>query len=579
MSDATDTVLAWALRYGEAGYRPIPLHWITAKGICSCKAGSACPNPGKHPIEKGWTDSASSDPEVIRRAFSGRPGCNVGLAMGRGIVAVDIDSPYAAEALADRGLPTETPTQHTGGGGTTCCSATPTVQDSKTPWASPRAPTSAPTAGKSSWNPASRTRAYHWDGDYPLFGLEPATLPDFVVDLCHQGGNGNKPPLKTADFLDGISEGERNKKLFAYACKMRRDHRPDFEILAVCLDLARRCKPPLPEDEVGAIVASSAKYEEKPPTGELALANLWRPVDIGCLTTPPSRRRWLLTLPESQGGHGLLPRGKVGILAAEGGTGKTAVMVALAVSAITGRPWLGYYQVPATVAGRVLLLLAEEDGDDGHRRLWKIAEALKLTDFERALLADRLVVIPLAGCPVALTTVTGAGLSETPLAVSLRDRLVRDAGPDGWALVGLDPLSRFAGGDVEGSNEAATRYVEVLESLAAVPGHPTVLVSAHSSKVARRQGQADVRGVTGLSDAARWVATMRRDGEEVHFAVAKSNYSLPCPPLRLHWHEETLVAVSGAEIIDTAAAARAAQGAELDDDVRRVVDVLPARAL
>ncbi|TAM44327.1 MAG: hypothetical protein EPN53_16755 [Acidobacteria bacterium] len=318
---------------------------------------------------------------------------------------------------------------------------------------------------------------------------------------------------------------------------------------------------------------AAALAEDAPPAAP-AFGDAWRQADIGELTSPPRRRQWLLTLPETQGGHGLLPRGKVGIMAAEGGTGKTTALVALAVSVITARPWLGLYQVPPTVTGRVLLLLAEEDSDDVHRRLWKIAEALRLTGSERTLLAERLVVIPLAGRPVALTAVSGGGLVETPLAAALRNRLMRDAGEDGFALIGLDPLSRFAGGDVEGSNEAATRYVEVLESLAAAPGHPTVLVSAHSSKVARRQGQADVRGVTGLSDAARWVATLRRDGEEVRFAVAKSNYSLPCPPARLRWRDETLEVVSGAEILDAAAAARAAAGAELDDDVRRVVDVL-----
>lgn len=314
--------------------------------------------------------------------------------------------------------------------------------------------------------------------------------------------------------------------------------------------------------------------QENLSPGEIAIDNLWKPIDAACLVAPPRRREWLLTLPNGQGGHGVLPRGKVGLLASEGGVGKTSVLVALAVSVLTGRPWLGHYPVPATVTGRVLLLLGEEDHDDVHRRLWKIAEALKLTDAERTLLAAHLIVIPLAGIPVGLTTISGAGLAETPLAQALRDRLVRGAGENGWALVGLDPLSRFAGGDVEGSNEAATRFVELLESLAAVPGHPTVLVSSHSSKVARRQGQADVRGVTGLSDAARWVGTMRREGEEVIFAVAKSNYSLPAPPLRLHWHEETLAAVSGAEILDAAATARNAQNAEIDEDVRRVVEVL-----
>ena len=130
----------------------------------------------------------------------------------------------------------------------------------------------------------------------------------------------------------------------------------------------------------------------------------------------------LLTLPDAQGGDGLLPRGKVGILSAAGGTGKTAALVSLAVSAITGRPWFGYYRVPPTVTGRVLLLLAEESEDDAYRRIWKVADALKLTVPERILLDANLIAIPLAGKHVALTAMSGSGLIETPIAGMLRER-------------------------------------------------------------------------------------------------------------------------------------------------------------
>ena len=326
---------------------------------------------------------------------------------------------------------------------------------------------------------------------------------------------------------------------------------------------------------LGALpVFDPSKPIEKPSEAELSFEKLWNPVNIGGLTNPPPRRSWLLTLPDGEGGDGLLPRGKVGILSAAGGTGKTAALVSLAVAAITGRPWFGYYRVPPTVTGRVLLLLAEESDEDAYRRIWKVADALKLTGPERVLLDANLVAIPLAGKHVALTAMSGSGLIETPLAGMLRERLVRDAGDDGWSLIGIDPLSRFAGGDVESSNEAATRYIEALESITTVPGNPTVIVSAHSSKFSRRQGQTDVRGVTGISDAARWVATLSVKDKGVTFEVVKSNYSLPCPPLRLRWRDETLVAISGAEALDAEEDEQMAQDAQIDDDIRRVVEIL-----
>lgn len=297
----------------------------------------------------------------------------------------------------------------------------------------------------------------------------------------------------------------------------------------------------------------------------------WPSGDVGLYASPPLPRPWLLTSP---GGQGVLPLGKAAILAAEGGTGKTSALVALAVSVVTGRLWLGHYEVPDYVAGRALLLLAEEDGDDVHRRLWSVAEAYGLSEHERARCAAKIVAVPLAGLPVALTTVTNGVLAETPLVADLRQRLSAAGGGMGWSLVGIDPLSRFAGGDVEGSNEAATRFVEVLESLTRAPGHPTVLVCAHSSKTARRQGQADVRGVTGLTDAARWVATLQRDRERVVFSVVKSNYSLPTDPVPLRWEAGVLRTLTPSENAERASVEEAKATAEVEADIARVVDVL-----
>lgn len=299
-------------------------------------------------------------------------------------------------------------------------------------------------------------------------------------------------------------------------------------------------------------------------------ANGWQSIGID-FSRPPAPRRWLLTAPALEGERGVLPLAKVGLLAAEGGTGKTSALVALAVAVATGRRWFGHFTVPPTIAGRVCLLLAEEDGDDVQRKLWTIARTLGLSVTEEEAVARRVVAIPLAGEGVALTGVFDGAFREAPLAASLRRRLERDAGPDGWSLIAVDPLARFAGGDVEGSNEAATGFVEVLEELTHLPGSPTVLTAAHSSKLARRLGVADVRGVTALSDGARWVATLQREHDDIIFRVVKSNYGAPGEPLRLRWQGEMLAAVSAA---DVQAAAQAEQSAALEAAVARVVAVL-----
>lgn len=268
------------------------------------------------------------------------------------------------------------------------------------------------------------------------------------------------------------------------------------------------------------------------------------PVGLAALTEDPPPRSWVFRQP---GGDGLLPRGRVGILASAGGCGKTTALLAAAVAIVTGRAWLGHFQVDDRAAGgRVLLLLAEEDFDELARRLWKLAERLRLSPAERQDCASRIVVACLAGVSIQLTTARDGVLCESAELGDLR-RLLNDGG-EPWTLVGIDPLSRFAAGDFEISSESATRVVQAAESLCDVPGHPAVLLSAHSSKYARRAGTADVRGAGALTDAARWVATLKAVEGGVILEQVKSNYSMPTPPVPLRWADGVLLALSSEEL-------------------------------
>ncbi|MBU0609495.1 MAG: AAA family ATPase [Armatimonadetes bacterium] len=286
-------------------------------------------------------------------------------------------------------------------------------------------------------------------------------------------------------------------------------------------------------------------------------ADTWRTVaewsagtGVGWLDalTPPEPRTWLLTRDEyGDDGRprpvGLLPLGKVGMIAAAGGVGKTMTLCQLALAVAVGRPWLGCFGV-ATV-GRVLLALGEEDAEEAHRRLWQAARVLQLTDEQRELAARRVVVLPLAGNPdMALTREEADGSVETDAARALRARMEDKE----WRLVILDPASRFAGPDMEKDNSAATRFVQVLEKFAAAPGNPTVLVAHHTSQAARRADPGDAtaaRGVTGLSDAMRWQANLisrpRIDGapDLSVFRVTKNNYAPPAPDAWLCRQVET----------------------------------------
>lgn len=238
------------------------------------------------------------------------------------------------------------------------------------------------------------------------------------------------------------------------------------------------------------------------------------------LTAPPPPREYLL----ERDGEGALATGIAAILAAPGGHGKTSALVQLALSVATGRDWLDTFRVRQP--GRVVIALAEEDMEELQRKLFYAAKALGLDAHERGLAARGIVPLGLKGHMLGLVSLApGGGVLTTPVHGELRERL----GETEHALLILDPLSRWAP-DVESSNALATGAVQALEQLTQGPGTPTVVVAHHTPKSSRKEGNevdhAQVRGVTGLVDAVRWVGGLGGvNAEDLHFAISKSNYS------------------------------------------------------
>jgi len=270
------------------------------------------------------------------------------------------------------------------------------------------------------------------------------------------------------------------------------------------------------------------------------------------LTTEPPNRRWLLKQEsdkqrgqEHDNWRGWLPLGKVAMIAAGGGVGKTAVLCQLALAVATGKDWLKTFRVPPEAVGHVLLGLGEEDEEEIRRRLFKGAESMELTTPERTRAAEHILPLPLAGTPIALTRTKAGNIEQTENLARLRERLT-GAGVD-WRLVILDPLCRWSGDDTERDNPSATRFIEAVETLVRVPGEPTVMLAHHTTKAARKENTDDAttaRGSSAIVDGVRWVATMtikdrdKKDtkdssAETVILKVSKSNYSFRGEPVKL----------------------------------------------
>jgi molecular chaperone GrpE (heat shock protein) len=317
-----------------------------------------------------------------------------------------------------------------------------------------------------------------------------------------------------------------------------------------------RSGPP-PMDESFAVVSAKAEEREATEADEAAKAEakrlkpdrdrigrLLQPVSDEWVTVEGPPRSYLLNYVDENGEEkGLFPSGRVGLLAAPGGTGKSFALIDLAVAVATDGSWLEAFPVDSEGGrGRVLLAMAEEDAEEMRRRLWSAMESRRLTPSQRRAVASRIDVLPLAGEQCALTKDGNDNDVRTTFAdaleEALRERVATD--DDGWAVLLLDPVSRFAGPDAEKDNAAATRFIQVLESLTKLPGSPSILAAVHTNKGGSKEHgykQATdaslVRGSSAFVDGARWVAGMslarKVDGtaetDLLWLGVAKSNYS------------------------------------------------------
>jgi hypothetical protein len=325
----------------------------------------------------------------------------------------------------------------------------------------------------------------------------------------------------------------------------------------------------------------------KEPTLHPAL--LKGPGELGLdLNVKPTDREMLLTRrPEgSENGEsvGYLPRGIVAMLVGEGGAGKSQAAIQLAIAVATagvtptlrarnddhwadspggkapdpeGGLWLGTYK--ATAPGRVLLALAEEDEDEIRRRVWWTVRAMEGREesyrgssgprWPYAEAVNRNVrPWALAGATLGFVErverVKGAFKSDAYEATEafreFQKQLVgkdEEGNPKEWALIVLDPATRFLGADSETDNKAATEWIARAQELTQLPGNPTVLIVHHSNKAARQNGSKDAsasRGSSALTDGARWVALLAEgDVADLQLSLVKANYVRCGAPLDL----------------------------------------------
>ncbi|MES2273614.1 MAG: AAA family ATPase, partial [Chlamydiota bacterium] len=192
--------------------------------------------------------------------------------------------------------------------------------------------------------------------------------------------------------------------------------------------------------------------------------------------------------------HAFLPKGIVAMIVGAGGVGKTHLIAHLALCVATGVPFLGNFEIERP--GAVCMVLGENKMDDIHRLLRKTAKNMKRMleenkkrpEYRQFALFDP---NPLNGAPERLCISTVHGVNShflregrpTDFYSHFLEGLKQNQPKEGWSLIILDPISRFAGLDAEKDNAIATDFIALLERMSEeLTGHPTVLISHHKPK-------------------------------------------------------------------------------------------------
>jgi len=256
-------LLQTALSYAEKGWPVLPIHTIK-DGKCTCSKESNCSHPGKHPRLSNGVNGASTDKNTITQWWTQWPDANVAIATGAqsfDVLDVDIkdDGQATLQGLEKQnGALPETPVQTTGsGGGQYFFKYSGQLKNSV------RFAAGLDTRSSGGYvvvPPSTHYSGgtYRWVPGKSLFDLPPADMPEWLIKLMESSDK-----KKTTNAIEEeISEGKRNETLFSLGCSMRAKGLHIEEIGPALQKVnERRCKPPVAQDEVEAIIKSVEKYE------------------------------------------------------------------------------------------------------------------------------------------------------------------------------------------------------------------------------------------------------------------------------------------------------------------------------
>ncbi|MBP7946030.1 MAG: bifunctional DNA primase/polymerase [Verrucomicrobia bacterium] len=497
-----------ALWYAELGYSVFP-----------CAPGR------KAPLTEHGLLEATTDADQITAWWTQHPDANIAIRTD-GLVVIDIDGEGntwltdAPAKLADLGA---TPLSLTPRGGRHYFLRQPDGRS----WRN--------TAGRLAFHVDTRAnggyvlvapsvvegKPYRWEDEREL-SVPPQRLPEpppWLVELLDALAATNGV---VADGTPGnvIPTGRRNETLARLAGAMRRVGMSQAEIFAALQQVnADRCTPPLPLREVERTAASVARYA--PDSVSVALIENHWAQDRGPPAQPkPLNVRELMAAHRTLRApviHGLLRRGETMNVIAPSKTGKSWLVLALAMAIATGRKWLDTFE---TVAGNVLIIDNELHPETLAHRIPQVAECLRIGMNE---IAETLYVQSLRG--------------------QLRDifsmrQYFDSIEPGRFGLVVLDAFYRFMPRDMdENDNGTMANIYNHVDALADRLGCAFVLI--HHSTKGNQSAKAvtDVGAGAGSQSRATDTHLVLRPHEEPGAVVLEAAVRSwpPVEPMALRW--------------------------------------------
>ncbi len=364
-------------------------------------------------------------------------------------------------------------------------------------------------------------KSYRWEVEREL-SVAPPRLPEpptWLIELLDALAVGNDVVAKGTPG-NGIPEGQRNGTLARLAGTMRRVGMSQPEISAALQQInADRCDPPLPLREVDQIAESVARYA--PNEVSVALAeNHWAQDRAPPAPPRPLPVRELMAAHRSLRApliHGVLRRGETMNVIAPPKTGKSWLVLALAMAVATGRKWLDTFD---TVAGNVLIIDNELHAETLAHRIPQVAECLRIGMNE---IADTVSVQSLRGQLRDIFT-----LGQYFEAIE----------PGHYALVVLDAFYRFMPRDMdENDNGTMANIYNHIDALADRLGCSFVLI--HHATKGNQSGKAvtDVGAGAGSQSRAADAHVVLRPHEEPGAVVLEAAVRswAPVEPMALRW--------------------------------------------